>query len=210
MSSHKRRGPTFDSKENRPRLCEPKCNKRPRRSFIRIQTRAIRTLIKQYSGASNGLMKLILSPATPIVYTNISLRHPWLAQENRLKSLTDFCRFTSFVMEGHPFAPIRTQAFATVGDVLFTDDNSTFIIDGNEIPLSTSNAAVFRLLLRNAGQVVARSALTHARTTRDKELYLNTQIGEIRKALGSEYRRRVVTVRNEGYVYQRFPTTLAT
>jgi DNA invertase Pin-like site-specific DNA recombinase len=148
--------------------------------------------------------------ATPIVYTDISLRHPWLAEENRLKSLTDFCRFTSFVMEGHPFAPIRTQAFATVGDVLFTDDNSTFIIDGNEIPLSTSNAAVFRLLLRNAGQVVARSALTHARTTRDKELYLNTQIGEIRKALGSEYRRRVVTVRNEGYVYQRFPTTLAT
>jgi hypothetical protein len=140
MSSHKRRGPTFDSKENRPRLCEPKCNKKPRRSFIRIQTRAIRTLIKQYSGASNGLMKLILSPATPIVYTNISLRHPWLAQEDRLKSLTDFCRFTSFVMEGHPFAPIRTQAFATVGDALFIDDNSTIIIDGNEIPHHSTNS----------------------------------------------------------------------
>lgn len=96
-------------------------------------------------------------------------------------------------MEGLVHAPIRTQAFSAVGNVLFTDDNSTFIVDGNEIPFSTPNAAIFRLLVRNAGRVVTRTALTHAGTRRDKDLYLNIQIGELRRALGSEYRRRIVT-----------------
>jgi DNA invertase Pin-like site-specific DNA recombinase len=148
--------------------------------------------------------------ATKGVYTDISPRHPWLAEENRFESLSDFCRFTTLAMEGHPPVPIRLLAFSAVGDVLFSDDNSTFIIDGNEIPLSTPNAAVFRLLLRNAGRVVARSTLSHAGTNRDKDLYLNIQIGELRRALGSEYRQRIVTVRNEGYVYHRAPTSLPT
>jgi len=137
------------------------------------------------------------------VYKDISPRDPWLAEGNRLSSLSDFCRFTTLVMEGHPPAPIRTRAFSVVGDILFSDDNSTFIIDGNEVPLSTANAAILRLLLRNAGRVVTRTALTRAETKRDKDIYLNIQIGELRRALGAEYRRRIVTVRREGYIYQR-------
>lgn len=147
---------------------------------------------------------------TAVLYKDLSPRDPWLAEENHLKSLSDFCRFTTLVMEGHPPTPIRTRAFCVLGDVLFSDDNSTFIIDGNEIPVSTANASIFRLLLRSAGHVVARAALSHAGTRKDKDLYLNNQIGELRKALGSEYRPRIVTVRNEGYMYQRVPTSFPT
>jgi DNA invertase Pin-like site-specific DNA recombinase len=140
------------------------------------------------------------------LYRDLAPTNPWLTKENHLKSLSDFCRFTTHAMEGHPSAPIRAQAFLVVGDVLFTDDNSTFVIDGTEIPLSTANAAIFRLLLRSAGRVVPRVNLTHAGTRRDKDLYLNIQIGELRRALGTQFRGRVVTVRNEGYMYQKTPT----
>jgi len=137
------------------------------------------------------------------VYRLMPSADPWLAEENRLKSLDEFCSFATRVMEGHPPTPIRTQAFSVVGDVLFTNDNSTFIIDGIEIPLSTPNAAIFRLLLQSAGRVVPRAALTHAGTVRDKDLYLNIQIGELRRALGPQFQRRIATVRNAGYMYQK-------
>lgn len=137
------------------------------------------------------------------VYNRISRNHPWLEEENRLNSLRHLCRFATRAMEGCPPIPIRPHAFSVVGDVLFTDDDTTFIIDGNEFPLSAPNAAIFRLLLRNAGHTVPRAVLTCADTKRDKDLYLNIQIGELRKALGPDYRQRIVTVRNKGYVYQK-------
>ena len=142
------------------------------------------------------------------VYKDIAPSDPWLAEGNRLKSLSDFCRFTTSVMEGLPPKPIRTQAFSVVGDVLFTDHDSTFIIDGTEIPLSTANAAIFRLLLQNAGRVVPRATLTHAGTKRDKDLYLNIQIGELRRSLGTHFRSRILTVRHKGYMYQNASSTL--
>lgn len=141
------------------------------------------------------------------VYLNLAPTNPWLAAENRLKSLSEFCRFTTSAMEGYPPVPIRTQAFSVVGDVLFTDEDSTFIIDGTEFPLSTPNAAIFRLLLRSAERAVPRATLSHAGTRRDKDLYLNIQIGELRRALGTQFRRRIVTVRNKGYMYQKLPTS---
>jgi DNA-binding response OmpR family regulator len=143
------------------------------------------------------------------VYRDIARTDPWLADENRLKSLSDFCRFATRIMAGTPAAPIRTQAFSVVGDVLFTEDNSTFIIDDTEIPLSTSNAAIFRLLLQSAGRVVPRATLTHSGTIRDKELYLNIEIGELRRALGRQFRDRIITVKNQGYMYQKVPTASA-
>lgn len=141
--------------------------------------------------------------STTGVYRDIAPTDSWLARGNRLVSLSDFCRFATEQLEGQPPAPIRSQAFSVVGDVLFTDDNSTFIIDDTEIPLSTSNAAIFRLLLRNAGRIVQRSTLTHAGTKRDRDLYLNIQIGELRRALGTQFACRIVTVRNKGYLYQK-------
>lgn len=147
--------------------------------------------------------------STTGVYRDIRPADPWLAEENRLKSLSDFCRVITSAMEGHPPVPIRTQGFCVVGDVLFTDDNPTFIIDDTEIPLSSANAAIFRLLLQNAGRVVSRAGLTHAGTRRDKDLYLNIQIGELRRALGTQFRGRIVTVRNKGYMYQKLPTASA-
>ena len=107
-------------------------------------------------------------------------------------------------MEGHlSSATVRSKGFYLVGDVLFTEDDSTVIIDGIEIPLSTTKAAIFKLLLQNSGQIVFRKALTHAQTARNKELYLNIQISELRRALGGKFRKRIVTVRNEGYMYKK-------
>lgn len=138
----------------------------------------------------------------------IGPNHLWLAAENHLGVISDLCRTAMREMEGQPPAPLRTEAFSVVGDVLFTEDDPTVIVDGNEIPLSTASAAIFKLLLRNAGQVVSRSLLSHAQTKRDQDLYLNIQIGELRRALGAQYRNRIVTVRHKGYTYQRVPTSV--
>ncbi|MGE5056997.1 MAG: recombinase family protein [Acidobacteriota bacterium] len=136
-------------------------------------------------------------------YTTLSHDHPWLASENHLHSLGDLGRFTASIGEEHQRNQMQNHAVSLIGDVMCSQDDPTFIVDGNEILLTTPNAAIFRLLLRSAGQVVSRTTLTHAETRQDKDLYLNAQIGELRKALGPQYRKRIVTVRHQGYMYQR-------
>lgn len=137
----------------------------------------------------------------------ISADHPWLAEENHLKSLNEFCRTVTREMENHAMAPLRPQAFSVVGDVMFSEDDPTVIIDGNEFPLNTRAAAIFKLLVQDAGKVVPRSVLMCYQTnTEDKELYLNMQIGGLRRALGPKFRDRIVTVRHQGYMYRKVPT----
>ena len=135
----------------------------------------------------------------------ISPKHPWFAQENHLGSLSDFCDEVTRRMESNP-RPLRTEGFSVMGDVLFTEDDPTIIIDSNEIPLSVATAAILKLLLCKAGKVVSRRILSQGQSTRriDKELYLNARIGQLRKALGL-YRNRIVTVKTIGYMYQKAP-----
>ena len=64
------------------------------------------------------------------------------------------------------------------------------------------------MLIRNAGHVVPRRTLAHFATKRDREIHLNAHIGEIRKALDAQFRARIVTVRNVGYMYQKVPTSM--
>lgn len=132
--------------------------------------------------------------------------HPWLAAENRLPSLSDFCRVVTRVMERHPQAQMAIERHAVVGDVVFIEDDPIINVDGNEIQLSHVNAEIFRMLVRNAGHVVPRRTLAHFATKGDREIQLNAHIGEIRKALGAQFRARIVTVRNVGYMYQKVPT----
>ena len=126
--------------------------------------------------------------------------HPWLAPGNRLESLADLYRVATQAAGGPPPTPI--EAASIVGDVVFAEDSPAVFIDGNEIHLSRPAAEIFQLLLRNAGRVVPRSILTRSRL-KDKEIYLSIQISEIRKALGSRFRNRIVTVKNEGYMYEK-------
>jgi len=133
----------------------------------------------------------------------IGKAHPWLAPNNRLQSLADLYRVATQTMGGQPER--SHEEFSIVGDVVFTEDGPTMLIDGNEIQLSRANAAIFRMLLRNAGRVVPRSLLSLTRT-KDKEIYLNIQIHELRKALGTRFRNRIVTSRNEGYMYEKVST----
>jgi len=128
-------------------------------------------------------------------FKTITPGDPWLAPENHLDSLRDLPRFATKLAEQYPPSPAETYGFSIVGDVVFTDDDPTFVIDGNEIPLTIPNAAILRLLLRHYGQVVPRTVLSRAETKQNKELYLNEQIGELRKALGPNYRHRIVTVK---------------
>lgn len=134
----------------------------------------------------------------------IGRAHPWLSPQNRLQSLADVYRVATQAMEGQSRNP--PEEVSIVGDVVFTEDGSTMHIDGNEIQLSRANAAIFRLLLRNAGRVVPRRLLSLSRT-KDKEIYLNIHIHELRKALGTRFRNRIVTFVNEGYLYEKVSTT---
>jgi DNA invertase Pin-like site-specific DNA recombinase/DNA-binding winged helix-turn-helix (wHTH) protein len=126
--------------------------------------------------------------------------HPWLASTKRLQSLSDLYRVATHVVEGQPQK--QHQDVSIVGDVVFREDSPTMLIDGNEIQLSRANAAIFRLLLRNEGRVVPRRVLSVSRT-KDKEVYLNIQIHQLRKALGTRFRDRIATFRNQGYMYQK-------
>ena len=60
------------------------------------------------------------------------------------------------------------------------------------IHLSRVDAAIFRLLLRNAGQVVSRGILSHFPTKKYEERVPNGHIGRIRRALGTQYHDRIV------------------
>jgi len=96
------------------------------------------------------------------------------------------------------------EAFSVVGDVLFTENDPTVIIDGNEIRLSVPAATIFKLLVRSAGKAVPRSILLRALQTNreDPELYLTFYAGDLRRLLG-RYGDRVVTVKKRGYIYQK-------
>lgn len=135
---------------------------------------------------------------------SVSIRsgHRWLAPENRLASLGDFCRIVTRALQNQPRIQ-TTDMPSVIGDVVFIGDDPIINVDGNEIQLSRVDASIFRLLLRNAGQVVSRHILSHFPTKRYEEREINAHIGRIRKALGTKYRNRIVTVSKQGYMYKR-------
>ena len=138
-------------------------------------------------------------------YKIMAPNHPWLAAQNRLDSLADLVQVVTRAMQGHKQQQIPTEKVSVVGNVAFTDADSTIVVDGREILLSRVNAAIFRLLLRNAERVVPRAVLSQFPTTRDRKIYLTQHITQLRESLGPKLRQRIVTVRHEGYMYQAAP-----
>ena len=135
--------------------------------------------------------------------TSIRSGHTWLAPENRVGSLRDFCRIATAALGHQPWISTASEVPSVIGDVVFTEDDPIINVDGNQIQLSRVDASILKLLLRNAGHVVSRQTLSHFPTKRYEERQLNAHIGKIRRALGHEYRHRITTVKNEGYMYRR-------
>ena len=119
------------------------------------------------------------------------------AAQNRLSSLSESCNVATRMIESHPQAHMPVENNSVVGDVVFTQNDPVINIDGNEIQLSRMNAAIFKVLVGNAGRVVSRQKLSDFHTKRDREIKLNAHIGQIRKALGEQFRARIVTVTKE-------------
>lgn len=126
--------------------------------------------------------------------------HKWLCPENRLRSIADLYSVVTKAMEGHSQNP--PDAVSIIGDVVYSEEDPTMLIDGSAIRLSRATAHIFRLLLRNAGHVVPRSILSVSRN-QDKEINLNAYIADLRTALGPQFRNRIVTYKNVGYMYKK-------
>jgi len=167
------------------RICRPAVSGEPRWLLkIKPQYKRLPALICLPNRALARLTDFYFIPDLGLVdkeYKVIGQDHPWLADEHRLESLRDLCGTATRIAEGHPAEPLRTEGFSVVGDVLFTDDDPTVIVDGNEIPLSTRNADIFKLLLRNAGQVVSRSILV----TRSEESRPSPECSDRRTSKGA-------------------------
>lgn len=173
----------------------PKDSRLP--ALICIPDSGLRRLTAHYLVADLGQV--------PTKWKIIGKASPWLSPNNRLQSLAHLYRVAIRAIASRPQEPPDTTTI--IGDVVFTEDSPTMTIDGSEIQLSRANAAILRLLLRNSGRVVPRGFLALSRN-RDREVYLNIQIHQLRKALGARFRNRIVTVRNQGYLYQKVSITL--
>src|SRR3954466_6020896 len=62
-------------------------------------------------------------------------RHPWMAPENRMGSLDDFCRVATWALESQPHVPVAIEVPCIIGDVVFTEDDPIINVDGREIHL---------------------------------------------------------------------------
>jgi DNA-binding response OmpR family regulator len=62
--------------------------------------------------------------------------------------------------------------------VVFTEDDRIIDVDGREIHLSRTDAAMSRLLLRNAGEVVPRRILFHFPTKKYEERVATAKEGD--------------------------------
>ncbi len=130
----------------------------------------------------------------------VNENHKWLCPENRLPSIDDLYSIVTKAMEGHSQNP--PEEVSIIGDVVFSQDDPTMVVDGSEIRLSRATAHIFRVLLRNAGHVVPRSILSVSRK-QGKEIRLDARVANLRTALGPQFRNRIVTYRNEGYMYKK-------
>jgi DNA-binding winged helix-turn-helix (wHTH) protein len=106
------------------------------------------------------------------------------------------------------------------GDVAFTGRTSTITIAGKDFRLPGIEAAIFKLLVQKAELVVPRQKLRqlglaasrekgYRHFDRWKEPFLTNHICVLRRRLGV-FRKRVVTVKGEGYRYSlsvQGPTT---
>jgi DNA-binding response OmpR family regulator len=87
------------------------------------------------------------------------------------------------------------------GDTVFAERASLLTIAGKEIRLSRLESSISKLLLQNAGHVVPRKTLCGC-ARNPSEWFLGARISALRKKLGKKFRKRLVTIKEEGYMYR--------
>jgi DNA invertase Pin-like site-specific DNA recombinase/DNA-binding winged helix-turn-helix (wHTH) protein len=133
--------------------------------------------------------------------------HSWLASGKRLDSLLQFCDFAKEVRSNWTME----RDVTTIGDVVLTGRTSTVTVAGKDFMLPGIEAAIFKLLVNNTGVAVSRENLCQAaliasreklkRFVDPKEVFLSNHVSTLRRRLGP-LRKRIVTVKGEGYKYQ--------
>ncbi|UJR83853.1 response regulator [Sandaracinus amylolyticus] len=104
-------------------------------------------------------------------------------------------------------APVRDEILV-VGDVELHVAARTVLVRGAELALTTAELALLELLLRHAGQVVSRDALSEkvlGRRFSPFDRSVDVHVSNLRKKLGpgANGRERIKTVRGLGYAYAR-------
>jgi DNA-binding response OmpR family regulator len=130
-------------------------------------------------------------------YKLLHRKHPWLATGTRLDSLSQFYEVAKRVATN-----CRPEDDLTaVGDVTVNRRTSTITIGNQELVLPRIDAIIFKMLLANAGQVVPRQTLCRC-VDDQRELFLTPYIHDLRKKLGKQFKRRIVTAIGQGYMYE--------
>ena len=124
--------------------------------------------------------------------------HIWLADGKPLDSLRQLYEVANEMRE-HPV--LRREK--RVGDVVFEQRTLAVVIARKRIVLSVIQAALFKFLVGNAGQVVNTTEL--CRLFHGNTEWLRNRIADLRKKLGRKFRKRLVTIKNSGFMYTATP-----
>jgi DNA invertase Pin-like site-specific DNA recombinase len=124
--------------------------------------------------------------------------HPLLKEGIRLKSLSDFYDVAKQVSTS--WEPSKHLIVA--GDATLHRRESTLTLHGKRFKLSPIEAAIFEVLLRNAGAVVSPAQMSSS-PGEPKEWFARAHISALRKKLGRKLRNRLITVVNRGYMYEQ-------
>lgn len=111
-------------------------------------------------------------------------------------------------------AILRRSQNPTVGTAIVIDDvelqpnTRTVLRRQQKVPLTSTEFAILELLMRNAGQVVAKNALSEAALGRKLGRFdrsLDMHVSNVRKKMGFSLPddERIKTIRNVGYFYTR-------
>ena len=134
------------------------------------------------------------------------MRHPVLLAGKRLQSLSEFCDVAKEVVTNW-----RPQdEISAVGDVVIPRRSSTVTVKRRNIQLPGVEAAIFKVLVRNAGNVVSPETLCQAAECASRQRahrrlgpssgYIRNRVSVLRKRL-KPFGSRIVTVRYKGYMY---------
>jgi DNA invertase Pin-like site-specific DNA recombinase len=122
---------------------------------------------------------------------------PLLSIGKRLNSLSEFYEAAKEVSERW-----KPQDSSTVvGDATLNERSFLLIMNGRKLKLSRIEATIFKLLLENAGKPVSPVKMSCSPGGLN-EWFARGHISALRKKLGRKLRKRLITVKGQGYMYE--------
>jgi DNA invertase Pin-like site-specific DNA recombinase len=123
--------------------------------------------------------------------------HPLLTAGKRLESLSEFYEAAKEVSER--WKP--QDNLTVVGDAMLNERSLLLIMDRRRLKLSRIEATIFKLLLGSAGKPVSPVKMSSC-PGGPNEWFARGHISALRKKLGRKLRKRLITVKGEGYMYK--------